>query len=92
MTWWIKINKLQEKLQIELDKPQEVEVKVIIDNFLLPKSRDKRILINLVKSGEPKTKKVKAIVSLELKCLDICLVVKLEKVQEIEDDIYIFTL
>ena len=92
MIWWIKINKLQEKLRIKLDKLQEVEVKVIIDNFLLPKLKDKKIRINLVKSGEPKTKKVKAIVLLELKCLDICLVVKLEKAQEIEDDIYIFTL
>ncbi len=92
MTWWIKINKPQEKLPIELDNPLEVEVKVIIDNFLLPKLKDKKIPTNLVKSGELKTKRDKAIVLLELKCLNIYSVVKLVKVQEIEDDIYIFTL
>lgn len=92
MTWWIKINKPQEKLLIELDKLLEVEAKVIIDNFLLHKLKDKRIQISLVKSGELKTKRVKAIVLLELKCLNIYSAVKPVKAQEIEDDIYIFTL
>ena len=33
----MKINKVPEKLQIELDKHQEVEVKDIIENSQLPK-------------------------------------------------------
>ncbi len=61
MTWWIKINKVQLKLEIESDKLPEVEAKVIKDNTLKPKLKVKKILINLVKYGEHRIKKAKAI-------------------------------
>ncbi|MCC6180340.1 MAG: hypothetical protein IT237_00755 [Bacteroidia bacterium] len=56
------------------------------------KRKAKEIQTNSVKNGELWIKEVSQIDLLVLKCLDIYLPVKLVKVQEIGDDIYIFTL
>lgn len=83
----MRMNKLERRLETESDKLQDLVLKVITDNSLKLKLRVKRMLINLVKNGEPKIRKVNPIDLLEPRCLSIFSQEKPEKVQEIGDDI-----
>ena len=84
----MRMNKLERKLETESEKLQDLVPKVITDNSPKLKLRVKRTLINSVKNGELKIRKVNPIDSLELKCRSIFLLERLEKAQEIGDDIY----
>ena len=90
MIWWMKMNKVQWKLETELDNLQEAEVKDFKDNFLNLKLKERKRRINSPKFGELKTREVKVIDSLGQRCLSIYLVVKLVKDHVIEDDISYF--
>lgn len=83
----MRMNKLERKLETESEKLQDLVPKVITDNFPKLKLRVKRTLINSVKNGELKIRKVNPIDLLEPRCLNIFSQEKQEKVQEIGDDI-----
>lgn len=85
----MKTNKLVRKLETELENLQDLVLKVITENSLKLKLRVKRTPMNSVKNGELKTRGVNPIDSLELRCLSIFSLEKLEKAQEIGDDIFL---
>lgn len=87
----MRMNKLERKLETESEKLQDLVLKVITDNSLKLKLRVKRMLINSVKNGELKTRKVNPIDLLEPRCLNIFSQEKQEKVQEIGDDIILYS-
>lgn len=80
------MSKEERESEIESEKHQDPDQKVTIESFLKPKSRVKRTSTTSVKSGELRTRGETPIDLLELRCLSICLLVRLVRVQEIGDE------